>query len=65
MVVKNDCGENADCKYNYQSGYYLCTCRPPFNGDGVECISEEAIDKNESKAENNFQNKKQCTDQNE
>ncbi|KAH7716916.1 Protein NID-1 b [Aphelenchoides avenae] len=35
-----ECGENAQCVYSNQEGYYKCQCVPPYVGDGIECARE-------------------------
>ena len=33
----NNCDENADCVYNYETLQYECECKDGFSGDGLSC----------------------------
>lgn len=33
----NNCGENAECLYDPDSGQYQCECMDGFSGDGFYC----------------------------
>uniref|UniRef100_A0A9J2PVJ1 Nidogen n=1 Tax=Ascaris lumbricoides TaxID=6252 RepID=A0A9J2PVJ1_ASCLU len=34
----NNCGDNAECVHDTQSGHYICKCIDGFDGDGYSCI---------------------------
>uniref|UniRef100_A0A1I7SEF3 Nidogen n=1 Tax=Bursaphelenchus xylophilus TaxID=6326 RepID=A0A1I7SEF3_BURXY len=37
-----ECSENAQCAYSAHLGYYRCECKPPYYGDGTDCILDES-----------------------
>lgn len=59
----NECVENAECKFNPQSGYYECRCNKGFQGDGIDCTESSSSDETVSRSsvEKNSQ-RKECVD---
>lgn len=36
-----ECSEHGICSYSKTLGYYHCTCKEPYVGNGVECTIQE------------------------
>ncbi|KIH62770.1 hypothetical protein ANCDUO_06942 [Ancylostoma duodenale] len=47
-----ECSEHGTCSYSRTLGYYQCTCKEPYVGNGVECSLQQGADGREYTAAN-------------